>query len=92
MPHNQVLAGVALVFGPEARMTTSVGPLLHWKRLPGFSMDRVRAALAGEFDSAQLSASEWLYFDDGVGAAMETPTAAGRIFWERFDRSVNTDR
>lgn len=57
-----------------------------------YTLNRIHAALAGEFDAGLLSASERDYFDDMVGAVLDTPKGAGRIFWERFDRSVNTDR
>jgi len=60
--------------------------------LPDYTLDRVHAALAGEFDPMMLSESEWDYFDDAIGAVVDTLTPAGRIFWAKFDRSVNTDR
>jgi hypothetical protein len=59
---------------------------------PGFTMDRVRAALAGEFDAALLSPDEAVYFDEMLGEAMgNIMTPAGRRFWATFDGLTNTD-
>ena len=47
------------------------GQVEHWARLgralessPGFTLDRVRSALAGELDPGSLSDDEWSLFDD----------------------------
>lgn len=57
-----------------------------------FTMDRIRAALAGEYEAALLSGDEALIFDELVGEAMGTVmTPAGRIFWASFEGRPNTD-
>ena len=59
---------------------------------PHFTMDRVLAALAGEFDAALLSNDEAVYFDDLIGEAMgSVMTPAGRAFWTTFEGAPNTD-
>jgi len=81
-------------------MNRSMGSQVeHWallgravERAQGFTFARIQAALAGEFDGAMLSDSERDYFDDMIGDVLDTPKGAGRVFWERFDRSRNTDR
>jgi len=81
-------------------MNRSMGSQVeHWallgravERAQGFTLDRIRAAMAGEFDAAMLTESERDYFDDMIGGALSTPKGAGREFWDRFDRSRNTDR
>ena len=59
---------------------------------PGYSMARIRAALAGRFDAAQLSDDEYLIFDDlldDVIGTVETPAACA--FWASFENQRNTD-
>lgn len=59
---------------------------------PGYSMARIRAALAGRYDAALLSDDEERIFDDLLGeaiGAIETPAA--RVFWASFDGQPNTD-
>lgn len=57
-----------------------------------FTMDRIRAALAGEYEAALLSDDEALIFDELVGEAMGTVmTPAGQIFWASFEGRPNTD-
>lgn len=59
---------------------------------PGYSMARIRAALAGRFDAAQLSDDEYLIFDDLLGDVMGTiETPAARAFWASFEYQRNTD-
>ena len=54
------------------------GQVEHWARLgqaieaaPGFTLDRVRAALAGKFHVDALTAEERVYFDDLLSDALE---------------------
>jgi len=76
------------------------GQVEHWANLgraieatPGFTLDRVRAALGGHYDAAALSADEALLFDDLLGAAMDgTHTPQARAFWASFEGQPNTDR
>jgi hypothetical protein len=59
---------------------------------PGYSMGRIRAALAGRYDAAQLSDDESLIFDDLLGEAMGTvETPAAHAFWVSFEGQRNTD-
>lgn len=59
---------------------------------PGYSMARVRAALMGRFDAAELSDDEERIFDDLLGEAMGTVgTPAARAFWVSFEGQRNTD-
>jgi|GEM_PF-2969501 len=61
-------------------------------RRPGYSMARIRAALAGRYDAAKLSEDEALLFDDLLGEAMDgTHTAEEEAFWARFADLPNTD-
>ena len=57
------------------------GQVEHWARLgqaieaaPGFTLDRVRAALAGKFHVDALTAEEHVYFDDLLSDALEQPS------------------
>jgi len=61
------------------------GQVEHWARLgqaleaaPGFTLDRVRAALEGKFDPADLSEDEWTIFDDMAFNSLAQPTDAER--------------
>ena len=54
--------------------------------------DRVRAALEGAFDAAQLSDAERDRFEQHLGAAMDgTRTAQARAFWAGFQGQASTD-
>jgi hypothetical protein len=59
---------------------------------PGFTLDRVRAALAGHYDAALLSRDEAEIFDDLLGSAMDAmQTDEERKFWSEFKHEPNTD-
>lgn len=59
---------------------------------PGYSMARIRAALAGRFDAGELSDDEERIFDDLLGEAMGTiETPAACAFWASFNGQPNTD-
>lgn len=59
---------------------------------PYFTADRIRAALAGEFDASMLSTEEREYFDEMFGEAMgSVMTPVGRAFWPTFEGKPNTD-
>ena len=59
---------------------------------PYFTTDRIRAALAGEYDAMLLSSDERAVFDDLLGEAMvSVMTPAGRAFWATFESTPNTD-
>lgn len=74
------------------------GQIEYWARLgqtlersPDLSFQRIRAALDGRFDAMRLSAQERDDFDEKFGAELDIPKGAGKIFWDQFDRSKNTD-
>ena len=57
------------------------GQVEHWASLgraiesaPGFTLDRTRAALHGEFDADLLSFAERAMFNDGLGQALSQPS------------------
>ena len=61
------------------------GQVEHWARLgqaleaaPGFSIERVQAALEGRLDAADLTEDEWRLFDDLHFEALAVPTEAER--------------
>lgn len=59
---------------------------------PYFTTDRIRAALAGEYDAMLLSDDERIIFDDLIGEALGSAlTPAGRAFWATFEGKPNTD-
>lgn len=61
-------------------------------RRPGYSLARLRAALAGHYDAARLSDGERALFDDLLGEALDTiQTPAARAFWATFEHAPNTD-
>lgn len=62
-----------------------------FERTPGFTFERIRAALNGDIEAASLNADERDYFNDMVGSVIDQPTAKGAAFWAGFDRSTNTD-
>lgn len=75
------------------------GQVEHWARLgraleaaPGFTMDRVKAALAGQFDPGELSADEWKLYDDLVMDDMAelAPTAASKAFYAGLKTRVGS--
>ncbi len=58
------------------------GQIEYWVRLgqaveavPGFDMQRVRAALNGRLDAELLSHDERLAFEESLGEALDTPSA-----------------
>lgn len=62
---------------------------------PGYSLDRVKMALAGKFDASLLSDDEAAMFDELFGAANNVPemmTAEARAFYQSFAGQPNTDR
>jgi hypothetical protein len=75
------------------------GQVEHWARLgraieasPVFPLDRVRAALNGEFNADALTDAEWELFDALIGDAMDGKhTAEARAFWAKFEGQPNTD-
>lgn len=61
------------------------GQVEHWARLgkaleaaPGFTIDRVQAALEGRLDASDLSDDEWRLLDDMQFEALAEPTASER--------------
>lgn len=57
------------------------GQVEHWATLgraiegsPGFTLDRTRAALNGQFDADQLSSEERVFFDEALGQSFATPS------------------
>ena len=60
---------------------------------PGYTLDRVRAALNGTYDAAALSGDEAELFEDLLWDAMDgTHTAEARTFWAGFEGQPNTDQ
>ena len=53
-----------------------------FEAVPGFSLDRVRAALAGELDAGELSEDEWRLFDDIRFDAIAQPDNEANAFFE----------
>jgi hypothetical protein len=51
---------------------------------PGFTMERIEAALAGRFDPNELSPDEWRLFDDLQWEAMAEPTEAQRAYFKEL--------
>lgn len=61
-------------------------------RRVGFTIHRVRAALAGRFDASLLIADEAVLFDDLFGASLDIPaTAEAWAFRASFAGRPNTD-
>jgi hypothetical protein len=75
------------------------GQVEHWAAIgralestPGLTLDRVRAALHGQYDATQLTDGEAAIFDDLLGSAMDGKhTAEARAFWKTFEGQTNTD-
>lgn len=80
----------------EARRDAAVfhrsvgGQVEHWARLgkaieaaPGFTLDRVRAALEGRFDADELEPDEYAIFEDLLGEALRTPLPQAEAFFEK---------
>lgn len=71
----------------------------HWASIgrafeetPGFTLDRVRAALHGRYDAVLLEADEAELFDDLLDGVMDgTHTQQARDFWADFAGQPNTD-
>lgn len=62
-------------------------------RRVGFTIHRVRAALAGRFDASLLTDNEAVLFDDLFGASLDAPaTAEARAFKAGFAGQPNTDQ
>lgn len=73
-----------------SRLRDNVRDLESHRR--GYSMARLRAALAGRFDAADLPDDESLIFDDHLDEAMWTiETPAARTLWTSFEGQPNTD-
>lgn len=87
------------------------GQLEHWARMgqaieqsTGFTLSRARAALAGEFDPADLSAEERTYFYDMLDDKLATPddaeiaamatigSTAGAVGYDDDGRLVRVER
>lgn len=72
------------------------GQIEYWARLgraveqvPGYTMDRIQAALEGRFDAAQLSEEERVYFDEMYGWALGNIQPPGaRKFWENLNDNI----
>ena len=67
------------------------GQMEHWARLgravesgPGFTLDRVRAALTGEFDADNLSEDEARIFMDEFAAYLMGPNAESEALAEKM--------
>ena len=65
------------------------GQIEHWARLgravenaPGFTLDRVKAALDGRFDVDQLNGDEQEAFFDLLGGHLDAPSPAAEAFLE----------
>ena len=59
---------------------------------PALPLDRVCAALDGEFNADALSDAEWQLFDTRLPEAMShVRTPAERAFWASFAGQANTD-
>lgn len=75
------------------------GQVQHWAKIGraieatlGFTVDRVRATLAGRFDASLLTDDEAELFDDLFGASLDIPaTAEARAFKAGFAGQPNTD-
>jgi hypothetical protein len=77
------------------------GQVEHWARLgqaleaaPGFTLDRVRAALEGRLEAADLTEDEWRIFDDLQFQSVIEPTEAARSAYAELGRrpgAVGTD-
>ncbi len=76
------------------------GQVEHWANIgraiesaQGFTLDRVRGALAGRFDASLLTDDEAVLFDDLFGASLDIPaTAEARAFRASFAGQPNTDQ
>jgi hypothetical protein len=72
------------------------GQIEYWVRLgkaveqvPGYTMERVQAALEGRFDAAQLSEEEQGYFDEMYGFALANIQTPGeKEFWENLNSQL----
>lgn len=70
------------------------GQVEHWAKLgraveatPGMTLDRVRAALAGQVDPGELEEGEFALFDDLLDQRMTLPTADALAFRARLRRT-----
>lgn len=74
-------------------MSTDLSKVSAETSAPGYTLDRVYAALCGRFDPAALSDDEKLIFDDLLGEAFDIiQTAEEAAFWKSFEGQPNTDR
>jgi len=73
------------------------GQVEHWARLgqalesaPGFTLDRVRAALDGRLSAADLTEDEWRVYDELAWEAMAQPSATAIKFFDELRRTPGT--
>lgn len=73
---------------------TISGQIEYWVRLgqaveavPGFDMQRVRAALAGQFDAELLSPDEKQVFEDHLGESFASPSAKSTTFMRELRKA-----
>jgi hypothetical protein len=73
------------------------GQVEHWARIgqaieaaPGFTLDRVHAALEGRMSAADLTEDEWRIFDDLQWEASAEPTEAAKKFFAELRRTPGT--
>jgi hypothetical protein len=96
---------LSAAFVDEARRESALqvrsigGQVEHWARLgraieaaPGFTLTRVKAALAGELDPGELSEDEWALYDDLAMDDMAelSPTPASTDFYARLKNRVGS--
>ncbi|MDR1462619.1 MAG: ParD-like family protein [Azoarcus sp.] len=72
---------------------TLSGQLEHWVKLgqavesaPGFTTERMRAALAGQLDADELNADEREVYEDSAGEALSRPLPAELAFFDALRR------
>lgn len=70
------------------------GQVEHWARIgqafetaPGYTLDRVKLALAARYDADKLDATEREYFDEALGDALGSPSADELAFFEERRRT-----
>ncbi|MEB1764594.1 hypothetical protein VDR48_19820 [Xanthomonas campestris pv. campestris] len=71
------------------------GQLEHWARIgraieqaPGFTLDRVRAALEGRFDAASLTANERRHYYDLLDDELASPSSAENSVMAQLGKSA----
>jgi hypothetical protein len=72
---------------------TLSGQIEHWVKLgrvaesaPGFTAERMRAALMGQMDADELNAAEREIYEDMAGEALSSPLPAEREFFDALGR------